>query len=101
MKVNFKKGDTVKVISGRYKGQEAVVSKSFLSKGFAYVEGVNIKKKSIKKKEAESSDNFQYITHPIYFSKLKKIDALQRTEKPKGETEIAESKDEKSKKASK
>ena len=51
----IKKGDTVKIISGNYKGQSGRIIKMIYSKNRAIVEGINKAKKHIK----PSQDNPQ------------------------------------------
>lgn len=48
MKLNIKKGDTVKVIAGDSKGQEGKVMSIDRAKTRAFVEGVNLVSKSTK-----------------------------------------------------
>ena len=51
----IKKGDTVKIISGNYKGQSGRIIKMIYSKNRAIVEGINKAKKHVK----PSQDNPQ------------------------------------------
>ena len=52
--MKVKKGDTVLIISGKYRGRKAQILKSFIKEGKILVEGINLKKKHIKpKKEGE------------------------------------------------
>ncbi|MBU8908606.1 50S ribosomal protein L24 [Desertibacillus haloalkaliphilus] len=53
--MHVKKGDTVKVISGKDKGKQGVILEAFPKKGRVLVEGVNIVKKHAK----PSQDNPQ------------------------------------------
>ena len=48
MKLHIKKGDTVKVLAGEDKGKTGVVTKVFVEKKRAIVEGVNMVSKSQK-----------------------------------------------------
>ena len=54
-KMHVKKGDTVKVITGKDKGKQGVILEAFPKKGRVLVEGVNIVKKHAK----PSQDNPQ------------------------------------------
>lgn len=71
--MKIKKGDKVKVITGKYKGTEGVVIKSIPKKNLVIVDGVNVKKKAIKQKGADGN-NFDYILHPIHVSNVKLVD---------------------------
>lgn len=50
--MDIKKGDTVKIISGKDKGKTGKVVRAFPEKGSVLVEGVNIHKKHSKPKKA-------------------------------------------------
>ncbi len=54
-KLKIKSGDTVRVIAGDHKGQEGKVTKVFIEKNKAIVEGVNM----VKKHEKPSASNPQ------------------------------------------
>ena len=47
--MNVKKGDTVKLLAGKDKGKEGVVTKVLIKEGKAVVEGLNLYKRHIKK----------------------------------------------------
>jgi large subunit ribosomal protein L24 len=53
--VHIKKGDSVKVIAGKYKGKEGKILKVFPEKGRVIIEGVNLVKRHTK----PSQDNPQ------------------------------------------
>jgi large subunit ribosomal protein L24 len=83
--MKVKKGDKVKVLVGKYKGKEGVVLKTFPKKQLIIVEGVNVRKKSLKKNayrfKNDSSDNindenFKYILRPIHVSNVKVIETV-------------------------
>lgn len=49
MKMKVKKGDTVKVISGKDKGKEGVVMRAFPKTGHVVIEGIAVVKRSLRK----------------------------------------------------
>ncbi len=80
--MKVKKGDTVKVLVGKYKGKEGVVLKAFPKKQQVIVEGVNVVKRAVKKNSLKlrekpsgdlSDENFEYILRPIHVSNVKVI----------------------------
>lgn len=85
--MKIKKGDKVKVITGKYKGTEGVVIKSIPKKNLIIVDGVNVKKKTIKQKGSDSNNNFDYILHPIHVSNVKLIDRAFKEGNSNGDTE--------------
>ena len=74
MKLHVKKGDNVKVLSGDDKNQNGVVTKVYPKKGTAIVEGINIVKKHVKKKQNEEKGTIVSKEAPISISKLMVID---------------------------
>ncbi|GIW57601.1 MAG: hypothetical protein KatS3mg083_546 [Candidatus Dojkabacteria bacterium] len=83
--MKVKKGDKVKVLVGKYKGKEGIVLKVFPKKNQVIVEGVNIRKKAVKKgsvgleggsTENLNDENFKYILHPIHVSNVKVIEPV-------------------------
>lgn len=71
--LHVKKGDTVKVISGSYKGKEGKVTKSLPKTGQVVVDGVNMAKKHKKPTVANQRGAVIEITRPISVSKVKKV----------------------------
>ena len=74
MKLHIKKGDNVKVLSGDDKNQSGVVTKVYPKKGTAIVEGINIVKKHVKKKQNEEKGSIISKEAPIRISKLMVIE---------------------------
>ena len=74
MKLHIKKGDNVKVLSGDDKNQSGVVTKVYPQKGTAIVEGINIVKKCVKKKQNGEKGSIISREAQIYISKLMVID---------------------------
>lgn len=71
--MKVRKGDIVRVIAGKFKGVEGEVLQAFPKKSAVIVEGVNVKKKAVKRGESSSNENFIYIQHPIHVSNVKVI----------------------------
>jgi len=79
--MKIKKGDKVKVIAGKFKGLVAEVVESRPREDKVVVEGVNIKKRSLKKTESSNSENFVFIQYPIHVSNVRL--ATEEEAKPK------------------
>ncbi len=69
-KFHIKKGDTVTVLSGEYKGQTGTVIKMFPDKKKAIVEGINVVKKHKKPDAANPQGGIVEMEAPMYISKL-------------------------------
>ena len=80
MKLHIKKGDNVKVLSGDDKNQRGVVTKVYPKKGTAIVEGINMVKKHLKRRQNEEKGSIVTKEAPIAISKLMVID--QNTDEP-------------------
>jgi large subunit ribosomal protein L24 len=72
--MKIKKGDKVKVITGKDKGIEGLVTKVILAEDRVVVEGVRVQKKAFKNKEAGNTENFIYVQHPIHVSNVRKVE---------------------------
>jgi large subunit ribosomal protein L24 len=79
-KIRLKKGDTVMVRSGKYKGQTGVITAVHPSENKVTVEGVNIVKKHQKPTQAHPQGGIVEITKPIWVSKVGIVDPS--TKKP-------------------
>ncbi len=73
-KFHIKRGDTVKVISGNYKGKEGKVIQIVVEKEKALVEGINIVTKHIKPNASNPNGGIEKIEAPIHISNLMLID---------------------------
>ena len=71
--MKIKKGDTVLVISGKWKGKTGKVLKAFPKENKILVEGVNIVKKHLRRRRAEEKGQIVELPKPIYISKVKLI----------------------------
>lgn len=72
MKNKIKKGITVKVMTGKYKGKEGLVTHVIRKKDLVIVEGVNVKKKALKISDT-NNENYQFILRPIHISNVKLV----------------------------
>ena len=71
--LHVKKGDKVKVISGKYKGKEGTITISLPSERKVVIEGINVLKKTTKAKKAGEKGGLIEIAMPLYASKVQKI----------------------------
>jgi large subunit ribosomal protein L24 len=69
-KIRLKKGDTVTVLSGKYKGKTGKVVATHPRDNKVTVEGVNIVKKHVKPNRAYPQGGIIDITQPIWVSKV-------------------------------
>lgn len=79
-KIRLKKGDTVQVLAGKYKGQTGAILATHPSENKVTVEGVNIVKKHVKPNQAYPQGGIIPITKPIWVSKVAVVDPT--TKKP-------------------
>jgi large subunit ribosomal protein L24 len=73
-KIRLKKGDTVVVTTGKYKGKTGKVVATHPKENKVTVEGINIVKKSVKPTELKPQGGIVEITKPIWVSKVALID---------------------------
>lgn len=69
-KIRLKKGDTVIVLSGKYKGQTGKVTATHPAENKVTVEGINIVKKHTKPNRAYPQGGIIEMTKPIWVSKV-------------------------------
>ena len=74
MKLHIKKGDTVKVLAGEDKCKTGVVTKVFVEKKRAIVEGVNMVSKSQKPNAKNPQGGIVKMEAPIHISNLNVVD---------------------------
>ena len=77
----IRKGDKVVAIAGNYRGQTGTVLSRSGEK--ALVEGINVRKKHVKKSEAQPKGGIIDIEKPIHISNLKVCDANDKAVKLK------------------
>lgn len=73
-KIRLKKGDTVQVLSGKYKGKTGKVTATHPSENKVTVEGINIVKKHQKPSKAYPQGGIIEITKPMWVSKVALVD---------------------------
>ena len=69
-KIKLKKGDTVIVLSGKYKGQTGKISATHPTENKVTVDGINIVKKHIKPTRLQPQGGIVEITKPLWVSKV-------------------------------
>ena len=69
-KIRLKKGDTVVVRSGKYKGKTGKVLATHPTENKVTVEGINIVKKHVKPTQTKPQGGIVEITKPIWVSKV-------------------------------
>jgi large subunit ribosomal protein L24 len=72
-KMHVKKGDKVKVITGKNKGKEGIVLKAFPNLNRISIENINVMKKNIKAQKAGQKGSIIEVCVPIDASNVKKI----------------------------
>ena len=73
-KIRLKKGDTVQVLAGKYKGKTGKVVATHPSENKVTVEGINIVKKHMKPSRTYPQGGIIDITKPIWVSKVAVVD---------------------------
>ena len=73
--MHVKTGDKVKVITGKDKGKEGVILKTFHKKDRVIVEGINIVKKHRKASQTNPTGGILEEAAPIHVSNIMLIDA--------------------------
>ena len=72
--IRIKKGDTVVVTTGKYKGQTGKVTMTHPKENKVTVEGINVVKKAMKRTEQRPTGGIVEITKPMWVSKVALID---------------------------
>jgi large subunit ribosomal protein L24 len=70
MKIRLKKGDTVVVRSGKYRGKTGKVTATHPRENKVTVDGINIVKKHVKPNQQHPQGAIVEITKPIWVSKV-------------------------------
>jgi large subunit ribosomal protein L24 len=73
-KIRLKKGDTVIVTTGKYKGKTGTITATHPKENKVTVEGINIVKKSVKPTQVKPQGGIIEITKPIWVSKVALVD---------------------------
>lgn len=79
--MRIKRGDTVKIITGEYKGKEGKIASVLRSKNKVIVEGINIVKKHVKPNAKNETGGILDIEAPIHISNVKLINKKEKEEK--------------------
>lgn len=77
-KIKLKKGDTVIVRTGKYKGQTGKITSTHASLNAVTVEGINVFKKHIKPNRQHPQGDIVEVTKPIAVSKVTIYDATSK-----------------------
>ena len=75
-KIRLKKGDTVVVLSGKYKGKTGKIVATHPTENKVTVEGINIVKKHVKPNRTYPQGGIIEITKPIWVSKVAAYEAV-------------------------
>lgn len=73
-KIRLKKGDTVQVLAGKYKGKSGKIVATHPADNKVTVEGINIVKKHVKPNKVHPQGGILDITKPIWVSKVAVVD---------------------------
>lgn len=68
--MKIKKGDKIKVITGKDKGRDGIVEKTYLKNNTILIQGINIYKKHIKKNEKMPQGGVVEVPRPLTVSKI-------------------------------
>nr|YP_009397490.1 ribosomal protein L24 [Dasyclonium flaccidum]ARW66676.1 ribosomal protein L24 [Dasyclonium flaccidum] len=77
-KSKIKKGDNVKVISGKCKGQTGKVIKIMSKKNYLIIDNINLKTKHLKPKSTEEKGKIEKVEGPIHYSNVKIINNIEQ-----------------------
>nr|YP_009394179.1 ribosomal protein L24 [Rhodomela confervoides]ARW62741.1 ribosomal protein L24 [Rhodomela confervoides] len=72
-KLKIKKGDTVEVLSGKYKGENGIVYSVNKDHDKLIIENINIKTKHVKPRQTDEKGYIKKIEGPIHYSNVKLI----------------------------
>jgi large subunit ribosomal protein L24 len=73
IKMHVKKGDKVKVITGKNKGKDGVIIKAFPATNKVVIENLNVMKKNVKSTKTGQKGQVVEVAMPIDASNVKKI----------------------------
>ena len=99
--MKVKVGDTVRIITGKDKGKEGKVIKTYASKNKVVVEGLNIVKRHSKPRTNEDKGGIFDIEAPIHVSNVKVVENTKAKVKEVKVKEVKETKAEEKKPAKK
>ncbi|MEA3399252.1 MAG: 50S ribosomal protein L24 [Patescibacteria group bacterium] len=70
--MKVKKGDNVIVIAGSHKGKKGKILKSIPTKSMVIIEGINMRKKSVKARRKNDKGQIVEVAMPIHVSNVAK-----------------------------
>jgi len=73
--LHVKKGDTIRVITGKDKGKTGKVIKCLVKDGKVIVEGINIYKKHVRPKNAQEKGQTVLVPRPLQVSNVALVEA--------------------------
>ncbi|MDP1688863.1 MAG: 50S ribosomal protein L24 [bacterium] len=71
--MNIKKGDTVKILTGKNRGKSGKVLKVFTERGLVSVEGINVYKKHVRPKKQGEKGEVVSLARPLQASNVQVI----------------------------
>ncbi|HSX45808.1 MAG TPA: 50S ribosomal protein L24 [Candidatus Saccharimonadia bacterium] len=77
-KIRLKKGDTVVIRAGKYKGQTGKITATHPRENKVTVEGINVVKKHVKPDQQHPQGAIVEITKPIWVSKVSIVEPASR-----------------------
>lgn len=77
-KIRLKKGDTVMVRSGKYKGQTGKITATHPKDNKVTVKGINVVKKHVKPDQAHPQGAIVELTKPIWVSKVSIVEPVSK-----------------------
>nr|ARW64201.1 ribosomal protein L24 [Chondria sp. (in: red algae)] len=72
-KIKIKRGENIKVISGKYKGKTGKIKNILVNKNMITVEDINIRTKHMKPKQSEEKGSRIKVEFPIHYSNIKQL----------------------------
>lgn len=85
--MKIKKGDKVKVTTGKYEGTIGAVLEVRTKKNQVLIDGVNVKKRAVKHSES-NTESYTYIQHPINASNVRLVDENNKYLKKREEQKV-------------
>lgn len=79
--MHVKKGDTVKILSGKDKGKTGKIVKALPKESKVVVEGINMLKKHMKSRKEGKKGEVISIAMPVHVSNVIKTDSKKETKK--------------------
>ena len=70
MTINIKKGDTIKVLAGKNRGNTGKVLKVFATRSLVSVDGINVYKKHVRPKKQGEKGQVVSLARPLHISNV-------------------------------